>query len=82
MDWHEINRRRAFALFIPGMAGMFGVNILRIYLLYLMAIYISVDFALSAFHSNIGWILFVLYFVVFEYFSYSWIRKWDFKKKS
>jgi exosortase/archaeosortase family protein len=75
VDWTEINKKKAFLLFIPGLIGMFCVNILRIYLLFLMALLVSIDFALSAFHSNIGWILFVLYFVAFEYFTYSWIRK-------
>ena len=75
MDWNEINKLKAFLLFIPGAVGMFCMNIIRIYLLYIMALYISTDFALTAFHSNIGWILFVFYFVAFEYFTYNWMRK-------
>jgi len=75
MDWHELNKSKALSILLPGMIGMFCINIFRIYLLYLMAIFISVDFALTAFHSNVGWILFVLYFIGFDYFTYSWMRK-------
>jgi exosortase/archaeosortase family protein len=75
IDWKEIIKWRAVLLFLPGVIGMFLMNALRIYFLYLVAIYFSVDFAIRAFHTNAGWIIFVLYFVSFQYFTYSWLRK-------
>jgi len=75
VEWKHISRLRAFLILPIGLIGMFGVNILRIYLLFLVGIYISPSFAIGGFHSNIGWILFVVYFLIFEYISYDWLRK-------
>ena len=35
----------------------------------------SQEFAIGAFHSNIGWIAFTLYFLVFIYFTYDWMKR-------
>jgi len=75
VEWKHVNKLRAFLILPIGLIGMFMVNILRIYLLFLVGIYISPSFAVGGFHSNIGWILFVVYFLMFEYFSYEWLRK-------
>jgi exosortase/archaeosortase family protein len=74
-DWEEINKVKAFILLVPGLVGMFLVNTLRVFLLYMIGIFYSVEFAVGGFHSNIGWILFVLYFVGFQYLTYNFIRK-------
>lgn len=65
MDWKKIHKTKAGIVFIIGAIGMFVTNILRIFLLYLVGIYISEDFAIGVFHTNIGWILFIIYFFIF-----------------
>jgi exosortase/archaeosortase family protein len=75
IEWERINKFKAFGILVPGLIGMFIVNIIRIYLLYVVAVNVSVDFALSSFHSNIGWVLFVIYFILFEFLTYEWMRK-------
>ncbi|MBW2978455.1 archaeosortase/exosortase family protein [Candidatus Woesearchaeota archaeon] len=75
IEWKQVNKLRAFLILPIGLVGMLMTNILRIYLLFLVGIYISPSFAVGGFHSNIGWVLFVFYFLGFEYLSYDWLRK-------
>lgn len=63
--------------FIFGLAGVYLINVLRLFLLMLAGIYISPEFAVGLFHTNAGWILFVLYFLVYYWF----IRKFIYKDK-
>jgi exosortase/archaeosortase family protein len=73
LDWKKINKKKMAILFLPGLIGTIFVNILRIYLLYVTGINISPKFAVGMFHSNAGWVLFILYFIVFWYFAYPWV---------
>lgn len=74
-DWKTINRKLAAVLWIPGIIGMYLMNIIRIYLLMLVGYLISPKLAISIFHENAGWIIFVLYIFVFWYFAYPRIKK-------
>ena len=80
IEWRFINKTKAFSLLIVGTAGAFVVNILRVYALFQVGIIVSPEFAIGFFHSNVGWILFSLYFVGFEFFTYNWMRKREVKK--
>jgi len=73
-DWSMINKKKAAFLFLIGMAGSFIVSILRIYLLMVVGAYYP-KFSMGLFHSNAGWILFVIYFLGFFYFTYPWMKK-------
>jgi exosortase/archaeosortase family protein len=75
VDWKEINKKRAALLFLPALVGLFLVNVLRIYLLYLVAIHISPKLAIGLFHSYAGTVLFIIYFIVFLKIFYSWLKK-------
>jgi exosortase/archaeosortase family protein len=75
MDWHKINKQRAAVAFVIGLAGIVGVNIIRITSLFLVGIFVSRQFALGMFHTNIGLILFLVYFMIFEFYTYAWMRK-------
>lgn len=75
IDWKEIKNWKALVLLPIGVVGMYLTNVLRIGMLFAVGARWGVQFAVGAFHSNIGWILFVLYFVGFQYITYNWIRK-------
>lgn len=81
VDWKRIDKKRMAILFVPGLIGTVFVNILRIYLLYLSGIYVSPKFAVGLFHSNAGWLLFIIYFLIFWYFAYPWVTRRDKKNK-
>jgi exosortase/archaeosortase family protein len=74
-DWKILNKKKLFILFIPGLIGIFLFNILRVFLLMLFGAYVSPAFAIGLFHSNIGWILFIIYSLIFWYFAYPWMKK-------
>ncbi|MBN2368370.1 archaeosortase/exosortase family protein [Candidatus Woesearchaeota archaeon] len=59
-----------------GALGMFFTNMIRILLLYIIGAYVNPEFALGLFHSNIGWILFIIYFYIF----FSIARKFIYKR--
>lgn len=65
LERKNIRPIRALVFGLFGLFGMVFLNILRIYTLMLVGVFYSKDFAIHTFHTNIGWILFVLYFLVF-----------------
>lgn len=73
-DWKVLNKKRMILVGIIGLVGTVLVNVLRIYLLYLAGIFVSPSFAVGMFHSNIGMILFIAYFVVFWLIFYRWVK--------
>ncbi len=73
IDFKKIDLKRAFILFFPALAGVFLLNVLRIWLLFLVAINISRDIAVGMFHTNAGYILFCAYFFMFLWFVYPWM---------
>ena len=75
IDRKLINKKRVVIAFIFGLPGMFLVNVLRIYLLFLAGILINPQFATHQFHTNIGWVLFLAYFAIFWLLSYNWLRR-------
>ncbi|MFH1134317.1 MAG: archaeosortase/exosortase family protein [Nanoarchaeota archaeon] len=74
MDWHEINKKKMFLLLIPGLVGTILMNIFRITLLYIAGVLISPAFAIGMFHSNAGWVLFIIFFLAFWAVSYPWVK--------
>ena len=71
LDHKVLNKKTALLLFPIGLIGIFAFNIIRVYLLMLIGIHVSEDFAIGLFHQNVGWILFIIYFAIF----YSLVRK-------
>ncbi len=65
LDYNKINKKSMLLLLVPGIIGMYFVNVFRVFLLYLVGIYVSPEFAVGLFHQNIGWLLFIAYFAVF-----------------
>ncbi|NTV24541.1 MAG: archaeosortase/exosortase family protein, partial [Nanoarchaeota archaeon] len=75
LDWKMMHRRRMLILLIPGIVGTIAYNILRVYLLMLVGIFISPEFAIDMFHTNVGWILFLTFFIVYWHFGSKWVYK-------
>ena len=75
LDWKRISKKRFFLLLIPGVLGTIFYNLFRVYLLLLVGVYYSPEFAVDMFHSNIGWILFLVFFIVFWHFGSDWVYK-------
>jgi exosortase/archaeosortase family protein len=76
LDHKRIKTKLFIISSLIGLVGIYFVNILRLFLLILTGIYISPDFAVGMFHTNVGWILFVLYFLIY----YCIIRKFIYEK--
>lgn len=74
VDWKKINKKKAFILFIPAVAGAFLVNILRVFILFLVGAYVSKDIAMGMYHSYTGMIFFLIYFAVFWFLFYRWMK--------
>lgn len=72
-NWDNLNKKRMLLLFIPGVIGTYLLNILRIFLLILIAVKFSPKFAIDVFHTNAGWIFFLAYFIVFWHFGRKWV---------
>ncbi len=75
LDRKKLSATRMLLLFIPGLIGDFITNILRISLILLLGVWISPQFAVGIFHTNAGWVFFILYFFVFWYGAYPWVKK-------
>jgi len=73
--WRRIKHKKALFLYIPGVIGVYLVNIVRVYLIFIVAKLIGIDFAVNAFHVNIGMVLFILYSLTFWYVVLKWIKK-------
>ena len=50
VDFKKIDLKRAFIVFFPVLAGVFLLNVVRIYLLFLVAISVSREIAIGMFH--------------------------------
>ncbi|MBI4145532.1 archaeosortase/exosortase family protein [Candidatus Woesearchaeota archaeon] len=75
LDWNKLDKRKLLLLYPLGLVGMFLMSIIRVFILMLIGDRVSPALALSLFHTNVGWVLFVAYFLVFMYFAYPWLRK-------
>ncbi len=74
IDWKKINKKKALILFVPAVAGAFLVNVLRVFILFLVGGYVSKEVAMGMYHSYTGMIFFLLYFAVFWFLFYKWMK--------
>lgn len=75
LDRKKMDASKFWTLFPLAILGIFAMNLIRVYLLLLVGIELNPDFAVGVFHSNIGWIIFVIYSLIFWYFAYGWLKK-------
>ncbi len=71
-NWRSLRFSRALLLLIPGLVGIYLVNAVRVYLLFLIGL-IAGNSALDLFHTYLGMFVFVLYFLFFWQKSQRWI---------
>lgn len=69
----NISLRRAFVVFAVGVPLVFLLNVVRVSLIMVMGQF-NGEFALGAFHSQIGWVLFSILILLMLYFTYPWMR--------
>jgi len=74
-NWKYLNKKKVGLLFLIGIAGIFVLNILRVFILFLVGHFIDVKLAAGVFHTNLGWILYSIFIVILEITSYNWVRK-------
>lgn len=75
VEWQNFRTRRLVLIYIPALAGLFLVNILRVYMLILVGVYISPQLAMQLFHTYLGMVLFMVYFYFFWIYAMKWLKK-------
>ncbi|CAN5191336.1 hypothetical protein BH09PAT2_BH09PAT2_01530 [soil metagenome] len=75
VEWQNFHKARVLLLYFPAVIGMFMVNILRVYILILVGVYISPKLALQLFHTYLGMVLFIVYFYFFLSKAMNWLKK-------
>ena len=75
VDWHQFHKWRFILIYFPALAGMFAINILRVYILILVGVYISPKLALQLFHTYLGMVLFIAYFFLFLKLTTPYLKK-------
>jgi len=73
LDYNKLNWHRFALAAVLGLFGVVLVNILRLVLLVVVGVHLSPELAVGLFHTNAGWLLFVLYFLFFYYFIRNYI---------
>ncbi|GEM_PF-3856643 len=73
-NYRRLRLGRALFLIVPGLLGMYLVNLCRVYLLFLIGLTAG-NAALDLFHTYLGMVLFVLYFLFFWQRNQGWILK-------
>ena len=73
LDRDRLNKKRMLLLLIPGIIVTVLYNILRVYVLILVGVFYSPEFAVDTFHTNAGWILFLIFFMIFWHFASKWL---------
>ncbi len=72
-QYKNVNKKKVLFLYLIGIIGAFLLNILRTFCIFVIGSFTSREFALGIFHSNVGWILFTLYFLIFTQLTYRWM---------
>ena len=80
LDWNKVNKKRAVLLLIPAVLGAFLINIIRVFLLFVIGAFVSKEIALGMYHSYTGMIFFLIYFGVFWFLFYNWMKKREFRE--
>lgn len=74
LDWNKINKKKAVFLFLPAILGAFLLNVLRVFVLFVVGAYVSQELALGMYHSYTGMVFFLIYFAIFWILFYKWMR--------
>lgn len=75
MDWKKISHMKYAVLYILGSLLLFFVNTLRVYLIIWSGLIFSPELAGKLFHTYLGMVLFLGYFILLLKISYAWLKK-------
>lgn len=75
IDWKKLDTRKILLFYPLLLAGLVVVNILRVFLLILIGVLINPQIMVTLFHTYLGMVLFVIYFLVFLIFGYKRVKK-------
>jgi exosortase/archaeosortase family protein len=75
LDWKQLKGWKVAVLFPLAVIGLYLANVLRVYLIVLVGVFYSPPFAVNLFHSYIGTILFLAFFVGFLWLTYDWMKQ-------
>lgn len=75
LEWKSFHHKRLLVMFILSSIGLFFVNVLRVFLLILAGVLISPKITAQLFHTYLGMVLFIIYFLLFLKFFYQWMKK-------
>lgn len=70
VDWKSLNHTKLAIMAIPGLLGLYLVNILRVFTLVMIGAFVSPELASKLFHTYLGMVLFILYFFLFWRLAY------------
>jgi exosortase/archaeosortase family protein len=73
LDWQRFNHRKYLWIFPAALIVLFGLNILRVFVLILGGYYINPQIAFSLFHTYAGMVFFIIYSALFWALSYRWL---------
>jgi exosortase/archaeosortase family protein len=75
IDWKKLNKRKIVLLFPFLVLSLVAVNIVRVFLLILVGVLINPHIMTVLFHTYLGLLLFVVYFILFMKVGYPWLQK-------
>ena len=75
VDRHQLNYRRYSAVLLPALIILFGLNILRVFVLILAGYYINPQIAFSLFHTYAGMVFFIIYAALFWAICYRYLLR-------
>lgn len=75
LDWKLLNKTKIIAFYPLLLAGLIFVNILRVFLLLWVGILLNPQIMATLFHTYLGMVLFIIYFLAFLKFGYRWLKR-------
>lgn len=75
LDWKKLRKDRVILLFPILLLLLTFINILRVFLLILVGLLINPHIMATLFHTYLGLILFVIFFLLFMKYLYGWMRR-------
>ncbi|MBW3004103.1 exosortase/archaeosortase family protein [Candidatus Woesearchaeota archaeon] len=82
-DYERLRKEKVLKYLLIGLGIMFLIAVLRVMILMVIGAYWSSDLALSLFHNNVGWVLFIIYVCAYWYVVYPRLfKKESFKNRN
>ena len=66
LDYAKINKKKLLPIFAVGLSGMYLMSVIRIAVLFYVGTF-NRELALTLFHENLGWVLFIAYFMLYMF---------------